>query len=87
MAATPEWKVHNAAGEYKAACKDIEDAACLVGLYGNGAFIKNRWRHPGKLWVEGSEEVSASESYDQVAQTVWERCEKYSKECEAKRSA
>ena len=85
MAATPEWKVHNAAGEYKAACKDIEDAACLVGLYGHGAYIANRWRYKGKVWHEGYESVSASESYDEVARTVWKRCDKYSAECEAKR--
>jgi prefoldin subunit 5 len=87
MAASPEWKVYNAAGEYKACCKDIEDAAALVALYGNGACIKNPWRKPGKLWVEGSEEVSAAESYDQVAHTVHKRCDDYTAEIEAKRKA
>lgn len=71
MAASPQWKVYNAAKEYKAACKDAEDAACLVALYGDGATI--RAEHTIVLWTEGAEDQPASESYDHVAETVHQR--------------
>lgn len=71
MAASPQWKVYNAAQEYKAACKDVEDAACLVSLYGDGGTI--RLDHKLILWTEGSEDQQASESYDHVAEVVYRR--------------
>lgn len=77
MAKTPEWKVFNPSGEYIAACKHVEDAACLVALYGKGATIKNPWTGSMKpLWVEGSEESPAGESYDRVMLVVNERCQR-----------
>lgn len=73
MAASPQWKVYNAAKEYKAACKDVEDAACLIAFYGDGATI--RAEHTIILWTEGAEQQPASESYDFVAETVFHRLE------------
>lgn len=75
MAKTPEWKVHNPSGDYVAACKHLEDAACLVALYGNGATIRNPWTgHSKALWREGAEAFPAGESYDRVAMVVDARC-------------
>lgn len=71
MAATPEWKVHNAAGEYKACCKDVEDAGFLAELYGVGAFIKNKWRG-------GSEKLYVVREFigpDAIAQAIFKRCD------------
>lgn len=83
MAATPEWKVHNAAGEYKAACKDVEDAGVLAEMYGPGAFIKNKWRGGNeKLYV-----VHNLVGPDVIAQEVFRRCEEISAAHKAKRNA
>lgn len=68
MSGTPAWKIYDADGKYEAACKHGEVAACIVALLGDGATI----RHDHKLivWREGSEEISAAESYDQVCETI-----------------
>jgi hypothetical protein len=73
MAASPEWKVYDAQGNYQAATKQIEAAAALMGFYGDGATI--RYAHAARciVWTEGAEEVSATESYDIVAETAYER--------------
>ena len=71
MAASPEYKVYNTAGEYIAACKYGEDAAALVALQGDGAKIK--WDHSVVLWTEGAEDQPAGESYDHVRETMHER--------------
>lgn len=77
MGKAPEWKVYNPSGEYVAACKHVEDAACLVALYGNGATIRNPWTgHTKPLWREGVEEFSAGESYDRVCIVVNARYER-----------
>lgn len=68
---TPRLKIYNPQGEYVAACKHAEDAACLVALYGNGATI--RYDHSKVVWREGAEQFSASESYDRVADVVTAR--------------
>lgn len=72
MAATPKWKVYSALGEYVAACKHAEDAACLVALYGDGATIRLGhnlicWREGGEIEAETGEPIAASQSYDYVA--------------------
>jgi hypothetical protein len=83
MAASPEWKVHNAFGEYKACCKDVEDAGMLAELYGVGAFIKNKWRGGNeKLYV-----VAEMIGPDAIAQAVFKRCEEIHAAHEAKRRA
>lgn len=68
MAATPQWKVYRA-GEYVAACKYAEDAACLVSMA--GGVVKHG--HSLIVWREGSEEFSAGESYDRAAQIMESR--------------
>lgn len=82
MAATPEWKVHNAAGEYKACCKDVEDAGVLAELYGVGACIKNRMWSARPLYTVGMESVGP----DAVAKIVFARCEALKAEYDALRA-
>lgn len=83
MAATPEWKVHNAAGEYKAACKDVEDAGILAEIYGPGAVIKNRGWGSKALYTVGAEIVGP----DVIARAVHARCEALLDEANKKRAA
>lgn len=53
-----------------AAFKTPEDAAMLLGCLGSGYFI----RYNGKnVWCEGQEDQPAGESYDHVAEVVYER--------------
>lgn len=73
MAASPSWKVYNAAKEYRAACKAIEEAAVLVAFLGDGATI--RCEHSLVVWTEGAEDQSAGESYDHVAEVASRRLE------------
>ena len=62
--------VYDQCNELIAAFKTPEDAAMLLGCLGSGYFI----RHNGKnVWCEGQEDQSAAESYDHVAETVYER--------------
>ena len=68
MAASPQFKVYDSQGIYQAACKEIEAAACLVSLYGEGATIRDR--HGPVLFTEG---VDQNEGYDQVAALVLSR--------------
>ena len=75
MANSPQLKVYNPAGEYVAACKHGEDAACLAALYGDGATIRYGHNKSGIVWNEGSESFPAGESYDGVAALVAERIE------------
>lgn len=68
MASSPLWKVYNSDKEYRAACKDVEEAAVLVAFLGDGSTI--RCDHALILWTEGKEDQPASESYDHVADVV-----------------
>lgn len=71
MAASPIWKIYDAAGAYQAACHEAEAAACLVSFYGAGAEI--RYAHGPTVWREGEEIQPAAESYDEVAATCYRR--------------
>jgi len=71
MAASPMWKVYNAAKVYQAACKEVELAAVLVAFLGDGATI--RCDHTLILWTEGKEGLPAGESYDEVVAVVHAR--------------
>lgn len=73
MAASPEWKVFGPSGDYRAACKHIEDAAALVAFLGSGASIRFSHQKRHAVWTEGAESQSASESYDFVAAVATER--------------
>lgn len=75
MAATPRLKVHNPSGEYVASCKYYEDAANLAASYGAGAVIRHADLSSAHnvIWREGSERISAGESYDEAAAIMMER--------------
>jgi hypothetical protein len=73
MAQAPRWKVFDARGDYQAACKEIEAAAALMGLYGEGASIRLGHAKSNTVWIEGEEDQPAMESYDFVANTAFFR--------------
>lgn len=74
MAASPRFKVYDQHNRYQAACHEVEAAAAIVGnIYGDGSTIRDG--HKRIVWTEGSEEESASNSYDFVARTVRSRIE------------
>lgn len=85
MAASPMWKVYNAEKKYRAACKDVEEAAVLVAFLGDGATI--RCDHCLVLWTEGKEDQPAAESYDHVTSTVHHRLSAHRTALKAKRDA
>ena len=70
MGHSPRWKVYDAENVYQASCKEPEAAAAIVGLYGDGATIRDG--HTRVVWREGADGYGA-ESYDVTAQTVYER--------------
>lgn len=71
MAASPDWKVYKG-NEYIASCKSPYYAAMIIAGLGEGTI---RYGHSKKAikWNEGAEEIPASESYDVVAGTCYER--------------
>lgn len=73
MAGSPKWKVYDSEGKYQAACKEIEAAAALMGLYGDGASIRFDHGKWATVWTEGAENQSAYESYDFVAEIADKR--------------
>lgn len=75
MSGSPKYKVYNPQGEYIASCKHLEDAACLAGMYGSGASIREGHAAKDVIWREGQEEFSASDSYDGAAKIMLDRME------------
>jgi hypothetical protein len=73
MASSPTLKVYDAAGEYIASVKYAEHAAVLVSVLGAGATIRQGHARRMTLWTEGHELQPAAESYDFVANLVYER--------------
>lgn len=73
MAGTPKFKVYDRHGEYVAATKRLEEAAVLVAFLGDDSTIREG--HKFVLWTEGKEHISASESYDEVANVASQRAE------------
>ncbi len=68
MAAAPQLKIFNPAGEYVAACKEYEAAASLAAFYGAGARVQYAGclARCDALWTEGKD-GQAAESYDVAA--------------------
>ncbi len=76
MAASPQWKVYTADGQYMASCKYPEHAAILMGsgfMFGEGATIRDGHSRAGILWTEGAEGFPASESFDRCVEVMVER--------------
>jgi hypothetical protein len=74
MAASPRFKVYTPSNNYVGCVKHPEDAAVLVNAYGPGATIRDGHRKRDIVWTEGVD-GDAGESYDAVAELVWNRCE------------
>lgn len=70
MAASPKWKVYDSHGVYQASCKETCAAACLMGLYGEGATIRHH--HNTIVWTEGKD-GEAGESYDVTHDIIMKR--------------
>ena len=69
MGSAPRYKVYSADGEYRAACKYVEEAAAIVALLGDGATIRCGHSAKDARWTEGVDGY-AGESYDAVAECV-----------------
>lgn len=77
MSGTPRFKLYDPDGSYVAAFKYPEDAAVLLGVYGAGAKLRDRWSNSRVVWREGEELTGAADSYDTVAEIVWQRVQAY----------
>lgn len=71
MAASPKYKVYNAAGDYRASFKDATEAATLVSVLGEGSTI--RFGHSCVLWIEPAYDPQADLSYDVRGQVAMEQ--------------
>lgn len=71
MAASPQYKVYDSHGEYQASVKELEAGAFLMGLYGNGATVRDG--HSTVIWTEGAEDQPAGESYDYATGVMYGR--------------
>jgi len=67
------FKVFTPQGEYIAAVKRPEEGAALMAFLGDGAELRDGHSKRFTVWREGAEAQPAGESYDHVAQTVWDR--------------
>jgi len=72
MAGAPRFKIYTASGEYTAATKHPEEAACLVSFLGDGATIRDGHTLRWTVWTEGADGCAA-DSYDATADTIWRR--------------
>ena len=73
MAGSPRFKVYTADQRYIGCLVHLEDAAAMVALQGAGATIRDGHAKRTTLWTEGSESISAGESYDEAATIMNER--------------
>ena len=70
MAASPKYKIYNSSNEYIASVKHVEDAAVLASANGDGTTIRVGHAKRDIVWLEGQEQMPASESFDFVDQTI-----------------
>ena len=66
-------KVYDARGNFLASCVEPEAAAAIIAMEANGATIRNGHAACNALWREGFEAQHAGESFDFVAQTIYQR--------------
>ena len=67
------FKVFNAEGNCRATFKEASEAAILIAAFGDGATLRTGRMAQYVVWCEGSEDQSASESYDHVAHVAEQR--------------
>lgn len=65
--------VFNEKDEWVATCATAEDAAALISTLDDGSTIRSG---DNVLWTEGKEDQAAGESYDFVAELVWDRLDR-----------
>ena len=80
MAASPQYKVYTANGEYEAACKSVKAAAAVVTFLGEGATIRAGHRKRDIVWTEGEGPNcdGPSRLSDRVIHVVEDRIERWS---------
>lgn len=67
--ATPRLKVFDTQGQYQASAHDYAAAACLMGLYGEGATIRLGHSKKDVIWTEG-QDGSVADNYDLLAEVI-----------------
>lgn len=72
MAASPKFKIFDSNGCYQASCKQPEAAACLAGMYGNGATVRTGHRKKDIVWTEGAD-GDAADSVDIATEVILQR--------------
>lgn len=71
MAKSPDYKVYDADGNYQAAVKSAALGVVLAGFLGEGATV--RYGHKRVVWVEGAEDTTATDSYDEATSLIIKR--------------
>jgi len=71
MAAAPQIKIFDATGKYQASAHDYAAAACLMGLYGDGATIRLGHSKKETVWTQGID-GDATENYDCIYDAIYE---------------
>lgn len=66
---TPRIKVFDAQGQYQASAHDYAAAACLMGLYGEGATVRLGHSKKDVIWTEGKD-GSAADNFDVLAEVI-----------------
>lgn len=66
---TPRIKVFDAQGQYQASTHDYAAAACLMGLYGEGATVRLGHSKRDVIWTE-SKDGSVAENFDLLAEVI-----------------
>jgi len=64
------WVIYDETGTGRAAASSAEDAAMIVAMLGEGSTVRVARRI---VWREGSETISAGESYDDAAYIMRDR--------------
>lgn len=66
---TPRIKVFDASGQYQASTHDYAAAACLMGLYGDGATVRLGHSKGDVIWTEGAD-GSVADNFDLLGEVI-----------------
>lgn len=67
--ATPRIKIFDAQGQYQASTHDYAAAACLMGLYGEGATVRLGHGKKDVIWTEG-QDGRAADNFDLLSEVI-----------------
>ena len=73
MAVLPRFKIYNAHNKYVGCVKEASDAAALASVLGDGSTVRDGHKKSDIIWNEGSEVISAGESYIDAADIMQKR--------------